>query len=293
MNAHQANRYTQFITPLGGIIALACFFLPWTEMDGRISATTSGFAWIKHRPLIGIALIASVTITCLSPYVTIQRTPWKFKMPILIGSGIGISTLFQEYLYFVAFQDEIRLFIGKFSFWGTITGFVVAAVGVFLTRSKEVEERSVMFVDEQRVWFIAHAAAIGVLACFFLSWEGIGAISSVSGFDLAKRHLLIRIALIATIIIVGINFYMLWRQTLWKSKGPIFIGSGIGLGVLFSHYINYFYTYNIVNKTGTQISAHTLEFGLWGTVIGYVIAAVGMSLISTKNKNKQVENTGG
>ena len=285
MDTQQANRYTQFITPLGGIIALICFFLPWTEMGVRISVTTSGFAWIKHRPLIGIALIASVTIACLSPYVTIRRTPWKSKVPILIGSGIGISVLFQEYLHFMALQDEIRLLIGKFSFWGTVIGFVVAAVGVFLTRSEEVEERSVMFVDEQQTWFIAHAAAIGALACFFLLWEGIG----YSGFDLAKWYPLITIALIATITIVGINFYMLWRQTLWKSRVPIFIGSGIGVVVLFSHYINYFYTYNIVNKTGTQIIANTLEFGLWGTVIGFVVAAFGMFLINTKNTEKHVE----
>ena len=48
-------------------------------------------------------------------------------------------------------------------------------------------------------------------------------------------------------------------------------------------------TYNIVNKAGTQISANTLEFGLWGTVIGFVVAAVGMFLINTKNTEKQVE----
>ena len=289
MSTHQVNRYTQFITPLGGIVAFICFFLPWTEMDGRINATNSGFTWIEHRPLIGIALIASVTIAFLSPYMVIQRTSSKSKVPILIGSGIGISVLLQEYLHFLALQDEVKFLIGKFSFWGTVSGFVVAAVGAFLTRSEEVEERSVMFVDEQQVWFIAHAAAIGVLVCFFLPWEGIGAGSSFSGFDLAKWNPLITIALIATIMIVAINFYMLWRQTLWKSKVPIFIGSGIGLGVLFSHYINYFYTYHVVNEAGTQISAHTLKFGVWGTAIGFVVAAVGMFLISTKNRNKQVE----
>ncbi|MDE0398060.1 MAG: hypothetical protein OXL96_09670 [Candidatus Poribacteria bacterium] len=29
MDTHQATRWTQFITPLGGIVALICFFFPW------------------------------------------------------------------------------------------------------------------------------------------------------------------------------------------------------------------------------------------------------------------------
>lgn len=128
-----------------------------------------------------------------------------------------------------------------------------------------------------------------MLVCFFLPWEGIGAGIGYSGVDLAKRNPLITIALIATITMVAINFYMLRRQTLWKSRVPIFIGSGIGLGVLFLHYIDCFYMHNIINKVGTQISAHTLEFGLWGTVIGFVVAVVGMFLINTKNTEKQVE----
>ena len=70
---------------------------------------------------------------------------------------------------------------------------------------------------------------------------------------------------------------MLWRQTLWKSKVPIFIGSGIGLGALFSHYINYFSMLHTLNKRGIEISAITFEFGLWGTVIGFVVAALGCS----------------
>ena len=52
MDTHRANRYTQFITPIGGIIALTCFFLPWVERgppfmptidkDGRHTFIESG-----------------------------------------------------------------------------------------------------------------------------------------------------------------------------------------------------------------------------------------------------------
>lgn len=299
MSTHQVNRYTQFITPLGGIIALTCFFLPWVKikMDSRpISETFSGLMGIHNTPLIAIAFVACLLIICSSLYMIIRRTPRKSRVLILISGIIGLGGLWSEYFTYtrlvetsyIAETENLQLIL-RFGVWGTVVGFVVAGVGVFLTRAEKTEERSEMFVDERYAWFIAHAAAIGVLVCFFLPWEGIGAGSSFSGFDLGKWNPLIKIALIATVTIVGINFYMLWRQTLWKSKVPIFIGSGIGLGVLFSHYINYFSMLNTINKKGLEISANTLEFGLWGTAIGFVVAAVGMSLISTKNRNKQVE----
>ena len=175
---------------------------------------------------------------------------------------------------------------GEFGFWGTIVGFAVAAVGVFLIRTEKVEERSEMFVDERYAWFIAHAAGIGALACFFTPWKGIG---TVSGFDLAKWNPLITVALIASVTIVVVNLYMLKRGTLWKSKVPVLVSSGIGLGVIFSYYINYFAMLNTANKTGIEISTDTLRFGLWGTLIGFIVVAVGMLLIKTEDKHKQAE----
>ncbi len=45
---------------------------------------------------------------------------------------------------------------------------------------------------------------------------------------------------------------------------------------------------NILSRSET-IKYYAIKFGFWGTVLVYVIAAVGMSLISTKNRKKQVE----
>lgn len=287
MYTHQANRYTQFITPLGAIIALACFFMPWTEMV-RIRMTFSGFTWSKSSPLIGIALIANLAIVGLSLYMIIRNTSWRSKALIFIISGIGIAALLQAYLHFKKLVQTVETveITGEFGFWGTVIGFAIAAVGVFLTRAEEMEERSEMFVDERYAWFIAHAAGIGALACFFTPWKGIGA---VSGFDLAKWNPLIAVALIASVTIVVVNLYMLKRGTLWKSKVPVLVSSGIGLGVIFSYYINYFAMLNTANKTGIEIRADTLEFGLWGTLIGFIVTAVGMLLIKTEDKHKQAE----
>lgn len=247
--------------------------------------TFSGFTWSKSSPLIGIALITNLAIVGLNLYMIIRNTSWRSKVLIFIISGIGIAVLLQAYLSFKKLAQMVEI-TREFGFWGTVIGFAIAAVGVFLTRAEEVEERSEMFVDERYAWFIAHAAGIGALACFFTPWKGIGA---VSGFDLAKWNPLIATALIASVTIVVVNLYMLKRGTLWKSKVPVLVSSGIGLGVIFSYYINYFAMLNTANKTGIEISTDTLRFGLWGTLIGFIVTAVGMLLIKTENKHKQAE----
>ena len=286
MPTHQATRYTQFITPLGAIVALACFFMPWTEMV-RISITTSGFTWSMFRPLIGITLVANLAIVGLSFYMIIRRISWRSKMLIFIIGGIGIAALLQEYLCFKRLAREVEI-TREFGFWGTVIGFAIATVGTFLTRVEEVEKRSEMFVDERYAWFIAHAAGIGALACFFIPWRGFG----ISGFDLAKRNPLITIAFISSVTIVVVNLYMLKRGTLWRSKALVLVSSGIGLGVTFSYYIDYFNALNTVKKTGTEgteIGAETLGLGLWGTVIGFIVAAIGMFLTTRKNRDTRVE----
>ena len=289
MYAHLATRWTQFITPFGGIIALACFFSPWIGGGIWTNWHFSGFAWIKYRPLIGIALIASLVIIGLSFYMIIRRTPWRAMVPVFISVGIGIPILLQEYLRFLKLREYLE-FTGEFGFWGTVVGFAVASVGVLLIKRKEVKQHSEMFADEKYARSIVHAAGIGALACFFMPWSGIGGVSTQSGFSLAKSSPFIGIALVASVAIVGVNFYMQSRGTLWKSKKPIFVSSGIGLGAIFCYYIDYFHMLNGAKELGVDMGAHTLQFGVWGTVLGFV-AAVGMFLIRRKNEHKQMEGT--
>ena len=83
MSTHPANRYTQFITPLGGIIALSCFSLPWhTEIN--FSSTRLGFQYllVPRATFIAIVFMASVMIVGVSLYMVIRRTLWK-SAPIL------------------------------------------------------------------------------------------------------------------------------------------------------------------------------------------------------------------
>ena len=73
----------------------------------------------------------------------------------------------------------------------------------------------------------------------------------------------------------------------------VLVSIGIGLGILLSYYVNFYIqemnSRGILGKTGTEVTKRSVKFGFWGTVLGYVVAAVGMFLINTKNTEKQVE----
>ena len=225
----------------------------------------------------------------VSLYTVIRRTPWKARVLILVGTGIGLAMLLPEYLNFMKMSQKSHLGV-SFGFWGAAVGFMVVAVGTYLTGSKSEEEFKVS-VEEEQLWSIVHIGGFFALICFFIPWDGIGDGIDFSGIDLAKWNPLITIALISSVVIVGVSFYMLAQGTLWKARVPVFVSIGIGIGVLLSHYINYFNTLNTVQEIGIGVSVNTLEFGLWGTVLGFVVAAVGVFLIHTKNTNKQVEIT--
>ena len=284
---NKINQYTQFMTPLGGIIAIASFFMPWLQIGVQANETTPGFGLAQNRVLLAIALISSLVIICVSLYMVIRQTPWKSTVPVLVSTGIGLALLLPEYLSFMKMAEKIHLAV-KFGFWGAAIGFIGAAVGVFLTE-KRTEEQSKVSVEEEQLWSIVHIGGFLALICFFIPWDGIGNGINFSGIDLAKWNPLITIALIASVVIVGVSFYMFAQGTLWKARVPVFVSIGIGIGVLLSHVINYFSTLNSVQEVGIGVSANTVEFGLWGSVLGFAVAAVGVFLIQTRNTNNRVE----
>ena len=175
MSTHQANRYTQFITPLGAIIALACFFMPWVKIDGRrISETLSGLTCVHSSSLVAIAFVACLLITCSSLYMVIRRTPWKSRVLILINSVIGLGGLWSEYL---TYTELAETFIGRvenfqvilrFGVWGTIVGFAVATIGVFLVRTEKTDDQSGVSVEEDSPRSIVLSGGIIALICFFM-----------------------------------------------------------------------------------------------------------------------------
>ena len=304
MYAHPATRWPQFVTLLGGIIAFSCFFMPW--LTSRISETYRytrlGIQFFLPNPIGPAAIyilavfIASIVIVSLSLYTIIRRKPLKIKGPVLISSGIGIAVLLGEQLRYTRITETVAHsnYATEFGFWGTIVGLVVATIGILLIRREDGSEQPKVSVETKRFWFVVHGGGIISLLCFFMPWKGIVPTIGRSGFESMNLDFVIAIAFATSIITVVSSFYTLASEDFTRLKGVAFVSIGIGLGILLLYCLN-FYTEDYFRKSmfrrisTTERYKESFRFGLWGTILGYIIAAVGMFLIHRKGTNKQVE----
>ena len=299
MSTHQATKYGEFFTLFGGIIALSCFFMPWTSI-------VPAYRFVANSPftsidfLIIIAFIASVVIISISHYTLNRKVSWKSKIPVLISSGIGLGLLLEFQFPYILKIEPTGINVSGFSstpfnglgFWGTVSGFAIAAVGGFLIRAEKANEQSKVSVDEKQLGSMVLAGGIIALLCFFMPWERIGDFDNWSGFKLMRLRPYLVIVFAASIIIMVGSFYTLIRKT-WKLRVPVLVSIGIGVGLLFSFYIHFYLDQinhaDVSREFNLEIIERSIKFGSWGTVIGFIVAAIGMFLIRRKNKNKQME----
>ena len=94
-----------------------------------------------------------------------------------------------------------------------------------------------------------------------------------------NREFVVTIAFIASVIILAGSFYTLASGKLRRLRVTVLVSIGIGLGILLSYCVDFY--------VGFKATIHSVKFGFWGTVLGYVVAAVGMFLIKRKNTNQQ------
>lgn len=309
MSTHQANRYTQFITPLGGIIALTCFFLPWVTTvdnfrDGSgFQFTQSGFEFSMFNPTV---FITSVMIVGVGLYMVIRRTPWKSRVPVLMSSGIGLAILLAEQLEHTRMNrisDHWNYAI-ELGFWGTFAGLIIAALGTFLIRTEMEKARSKDSIEVKQLWFIVQAGGIIALFGIFMPWKGWRSIPGHSfmktGFSLMNQDPLIIFVFVATLIVLGGSLYTLVSGNLRRLREVVLVGIGIGLGILFAYSWDFsaldIYSRKILGKSVPETLRRSIHFGFYLTILGYVIAAFGILcswdwglLNQEKNKNEQVE----
>ena len=306
MNTHQANRYTQFITLLGGIIALTCFFLPWrttvnnSRNGSNFQFTQSGFEFFVFDPTV---FIASVMIVGVGLYMVIRRTPWKSRVPVLMSSGIGFAILLAELLGHTKINrvfDHQNSTI-ELGFWGTVAGLIIAALGTFLIRTEMEKARSKDSVEVKRLWFIVHAGGIIALFGIFMPWKRFGPIGHSfmqTGFSLMDWYPLIIFVFVATVIVLVGSFYTLVSGNLRRLRVAVLVSIGIGLGILFSYHWDFtaleFYRQETLGKPIPETVRRSIHFGFYCTTLGYVIAAFGMLCSwdvfdQENNKDVQVE----
>ncbi len=136
-------------------------------------------------------------------------------------------------------------------------------------------------------FFTQFGGMIAVI-CFFIPWRGIlSAYRYVVVSPFNSTDFLIIIAFIASVMIFSISYYTLERKESWKSRIPIFMSSGIGLGVL----LEFQFPYILKIENGLSVSHLSAPLfnglGFWGTVSGFAIAGVGGFLIRAEEANRQ------
>ena len=309
MNTHQANRYTQFITPLGGIIALTCFFLPWVTTVNNFGDrsgsqfTSSGFGFFMFNPTV---FIASVMIVGVGLYMVIRRTPWKSRVPVLMSSGIGLAILFAEQFDHTRMNRILdhRNSAIELGFWGTFAGLIIAALGTFLIRAEMEKACSKDSVEVKQLWFIIHAGGIIALFGIFMPWKSLsspGHNFMETGFSLMDRYPLIIFVFVASVIVLVGSFYTLVSGNLRRLRVVVLVSIGIGLGILFAYYWDFYaleiYRPKILGKppkSPNETFGRSISFGFYLTILGYVVSAFGMFcgadvLDEENNKDEQVE----
>ena len=137
--------------------------------------------------------------------------------------------------------------------------------------------------------------------CFFLPWIklnmsalGLGSTLpqikvnlSVSGFKIATGAAnLTTLAFLAALAILGVCIYMMSQKTPWKSRTIVLISSGIGLLFVLFKLIQFIPGLNpqmdVVSGIWKSIDSDadignliSLQFGGFGTAIGFIIALIG------------------
>ena len=250
-----ATRWTQFITPLGGTIAVACFFLPWVGMGTPLITRRSSLTFnrlgvnlfltehpVPNASFIAVAFIASIVVIGLSIYMIIRRKPWAYKVPTLISSGIGLSNLLLVYLIYVRIyqNSDTSNYSGKFGFWGTVAGFVIAAIGVLFIKAEEGNGGSKISVEAKRLWFVVHGGGLVALFCCFMPWKGLEGLSGWSALLLMRMEPAVTIVFITIIISVVGSFYTLVSKDFGRLRIVVLVSIGIGLGILLTYCVNFY-----------------------------------------------------
>ena len=327
MDTHQATRWTQFITPLGGIIALIYFFRPWFTTVNNLrggSYRLSGFEYCLFNPTVFIAIVMIVSVGL---YMVIRRTPWKSRVPVLMSSGIGLAILLAEHLKRTRinrfFDDKTTTELGEtytteLFFWGTVAGLIIAALGTFLIRTEMEKTRPKDSVNVKRLWLIVHAG--GILALFgiiFMPWTRykrgghIGynfmEIDFLLGYNFMEidfffmeQNPLIIFLFVATVMVLVGSFYTLVSGNLRRLRVAVLVSIGIGLGILFVYYWDFYAAPGIyipkirLRESASKMLGRSISFGFYLTILGYIVSAFGMLCSwdvfdQEENKDEQVE----
>jgi hypothetical protein len=128
------------ITPIGAVLTLICFFMPWVSCAEIRATELSGLQLAKEESAIWLILIAGLVILGASVYFSSKNTVGKSRLYTLVGVAIALFVFAYE---FMDFATGIETEFGRvkpkdvgltlhFGFYGAVLGFIIAAIGAFL-----------------------------------------------------------------------------------------------------------------------------------------------------------------
>jgi len=250
-----------FITPAGAILALLCFFLPWVKFSCAGSTQiVSGMKLAQDEGLLWLVFIAALVILGVYFYMRSKNTVWKSKRYTLIGCGVAVLVIVYEFIDFLTGVDtefgRIKPsdvgFTLQFGFFGTLLGFILAAVGAYMLPKGPPEEQAERLSEADGTvakTFVAHeemADILSVLQRWFQSvkqwfrsfdWRELGERVEEASVPEEEPEELDKVEIEEEgvqeeVRIAESNLQEVIRNTLGKHEGPIFKSELEGLNEL-------------------------------------------------------------
>ena len=140
---------------------------------------------------------------------------------------------------------------------------------------------------------------------FFFPWIKVDMSSlghesiNISGFMSAIGSMnFLTLAFIATAAIIGISFYMIKQDTPWKARNLVLICGSIGVLCIMLTFIRVVQGINLTSRLaepsrllgGSDMKLDkiiSIQFGIFGAVIGFIVALIGAWNIPKANTTKE------
>jgi uncharacterized membrane protein HdeD (DUF308 family) len=132
--------------PVGAIIATVCFFLPWVKLDVSCAGATTrtGAELARSDPIFWLVLVAAALILVSYLMAMSAGRVDRARPAVLVAFAIAALTIAYKAIAGVKTQwgtfrleqsESYRVTLEPGAF-GTIAGFVIAALGALLSRSR-------------------------------------------------------------------------------------------------------------------------------------------------------------
>lgn len=124
-----------FLTPVGAIIALICFFLPWVKVS--CAKTLKSVSGAEVGGIFWLIFVAGLSIIVAFFYFRNKKQHEKSRPVAVFGSLVALAVIFIKYVSLAWGQKNLLVKAGtkvidctiQVGAIGTIIGFVLAIIG--------------------------------------------------------------------------------------------------------------------------------------------------------------------